>query len=707
MLHPEPHWATVKRIHQAALDRPADERATFLEATCAGDEALLREVQSLLAYLGRADSFMETPAVEAAARMFSDTAETTIVGRALSHYQVDSLLGAGGMGEVYLARDPRLDRKVALKILTIDFASNEDRMLRFTREAKAASALNHPNVAVIHDVGESGGVRFIVMEYVEGHTLAEKIAGQAMPATEIIDVAMQVADALDAADARGITHRDIKPANLMLTPRGQVKVLDFGIAKMTATERLTGTDEGASRTHTAAGRMIGSPSHMSPEQILGNELDGRSDLFSLGVTMYDMATGRLPFVGATRAELMDRVLHAPPDSIAHQNAEIPLELERIIFSCLEKSVERRYLSARNLLLDLRLLKRQIDADVALGRPAIDHDAATPNPARPLEAYELVGRGRAHLLSASIFELPKAVSAFREASELDPTYAAAQAGLALALCGQATSRARPHGEAFAEAKVAALRALGMDAECADAHVALGQVLFLSEWDWLGAERSFQRALEINPNHPEAYLHYGGLMEALGDLDRGLRLKPQALERDPQSVLTLVLIAVSFWNQRRYDDTIAWLNRALDRDPTNLFARELLGGALFKKGDLEGALGQDLKRAELVGAPEEARTAWKQAYNEVKQAYEAGGHCEAVRCILKHVPGEAQRGSTGLRLSILHAEACNLDLAFEHLDRAIDTRDPSLVHLAVAPAWDNLRCDPRYDRCLRRMRLQPVS
>jgi serine/threonine protein kinase len=215
-------------------------------------------------------------------------------------------------------------------------------MLRFTLEAKAASALNHPNVAVIHDAGDSGGVRFIVMEHVEGHTLAAKIAGHALPATEVIDVALQVADALDAAHARGITHRDIKPANVMLTPRGQVKVLDFGIAKTTATEPLTGTDEDASPTLTAVGSMIGSASHMSPEQIVGDEVDGRSDLFSLGVTMYEMATGPLPFVGATRAELIGRILHAPPDSITHQNVKIPLELERIIFSCLEKSVERRY-----------------------------------------------------------------------------------------------------------------------------------------------------------------------------------------------------------------------------------------------------------------------------------------------------------------------------------------------------------------------------
>src|SRR5262249_34335378 len=162
--------------------------------------------------------------------------------------------------------------------------------LRFSREAKAASALNHPNVAVIHDVGESSGVRFIVMEYVEGHTLASTIAGQAMPAADVIDVAIQVAEDLDAAHARGIKIRYIKPANLMLTPRRQVKVLDFGIAKTTATERLTGTDEeDAAHTHTAIGSMIGSASYMSPEQILGHEVDGRSDLFSLGVTMYEMA----------------------------------------------------------------------------------------------------------------------------------------------------------------------------------------------------------------------------------------------------------------------------------------------------------------------------------------------------------------------------------------------------------------------------------
>jgi eukaryotic-like serine/threonine-protein kinase len=700
-------WATVKQMHQAALDRAVSERTAFLDEICAGDEALRCEIQSLLAYQEEAESFIEVPAVEIAARVFSEDIETILVGRVLGHYHIMAFLGAGGMGEVYLAQDPRLDRTVALKILPADLASDPDRMQRFTREAKAASALNHPNVAIIHDVGESGGIRFIVMEHVEGQTLAATIAGRVLAVAEVIDIAAQVADALDAAHAKGITHRDIKPANLMLTPRGQVKVLDFGIAKMTQQEETSLTGQWSADRQTAVGSVIGSAAHMSPEQIVGSEVDSRSDLFSLGVVMYEMATGRLPFTGATRAELIDRILHAPPESITIMNHDLPFELERITLRCLEKTLERRYQSARDLLTDLRELKRQIDTGIAAAKSTIGNDPTSRDAARPLEAYELVGRGRAHLLSGSFFELPQAVSTFQAACDLDPTYAAAHAGLALALCAQAITRAVPQREAFGEAKAAALRALAMDDECADAQVALGQVLLFSEWDWIGAERSFQRALEINPNHPEAYLHYGGLMEALGRLDRGLQLKQQALERDPTSALTLNLIAVSFWNQRRYDDTITWVNKALDRDPTNLFARELRGGAYFKTGDLERMLEDDLTRAELLEVPEATLAAMKRAQAEIKEAYEAGGYREATRCILKHAPSEAGRGRAALVLAVLHAEAGDLDAAFEHLDRAIDARDPGLVHLAVAPQWDGLRGDPRFNQRLARMRLQPVS
>jgi len=356
-------WATVKRIHQAALELEASERTVFLDEACAGDEKLRREVESLQAYEDDAASFMELPAVEATARVLSEAPETTLVGRTLSHYQVVSLLGAGGMGEVYLALDPRLDRTVALKILPGDLASDADRMQRFTREAKAASALNHPNVATIYDVGESDGVRFIAMEHVEGQTLAARIAGRPLAPADIVDIGAQVADALDAAHARGITHRDIKPANLMLTPHGRVKVLDFGVAKTTTrSEGLTRLDDLSTGAQTAVGIVIGSLPYMSPEQVLGREVGHRSDIFSLGVALYEMATGRLPFAGTTPTETMDLILHAQPDSLTGGNGETPAELDRIIGKCLEKDVERRYQSARDLLIDLRALKRKTEAD---------------------------------------------------------------------------------------------------------------------------------------------------------------------------------------------------------------------------------------------------------------------------------------------------------------------------------------------------------
>src|SRR5262245_4038734 len=353
-------WATVKRLHQAALDREPGQRAAFLEGACAGDHALRREVESLLSYESDAEPFMEAPAVDVAAKSVSRDFNMPVVGRTLGHYRVESLLGAGGMGRVYLAFDPRLDRVVALKILPPDLIGDVDRLQRFTREAKAASALNHPNVATIHDIGESAGVRFIVMEYVEGHTLAEKIVGGSLAVAEILDIAVQVADALDAAHAKGITHRDIKPANLMLTPRRQVKVLDFGIAKTVRGEGAPVTEEMATNAQTAVGFVIGSVPYMSPEQVSGHEVDHRSDLFSLGVTLYELTTRRHPFAGATATKTRDRILHAHPEPIAVLNDAIPSELERITLKCLEKDLERRYQSARELLADLRHLQ-QTDA----------------------------------------------------------------------------------------------------------------------------------------------------------------------------------------------------------------------------------------------------------------------------------------------------------------------------------------------------------
>jgi two-component system, LytTR family, response regulator len=277
----------------------------------------------------------------------------------LAHYKVLSLLGKGGMGEVFLAEDMRLHRKVALKVLLPEVAEDKDKLARFVLEARAASALSHPNAAHIYEIGEANGRHFLAMEYIEGQTLEKRLLGEQLPLGEIVSIASQVADALDAAHARGIVHRDIKPANLMIDPRSHVKVLDFGLAKilpLTGTE-IPSSSQLATQFLTSGGVVLGTVSYMSPEQALGRDVDHRTDLFSLGVVLYQMASGKLPFAGASAQETLARILQSPPDALGRLNYELPEEFERIVRKCLEKDRDRRYQSAKELLVDLRGLER--------------------------------------------------------------------------------------------------------------------------------------------------------------------------------------------------------------------------------------------------------------------------------------------------------------------------------------------------------------
>jgi serine/threonine protein kinase/Tol biopolymer transport system component len=300
---------------------------------------------------------------------------TLQAGTRLGRYEISSLLGAGGMGEVYLAVDKQLDRTVALKLLTADVASNQQRMSRFVQEAKAASALNHPNIAHIYEIGETDGTTFIAMEYVEGQTLDALIQGRPMETTAILHLGIQLADALDEAHAKGITHRDIKPSNTVVTARGQLKVLDFGLAKVTRpSEQGVPATDLATQPMTMPGILVGTVLYMSPEQALGRKVDYRSDIFSVGVTLYQMATGKVPFSGATHTEIVDRIAHAQPEAIARLNYNVPAELERIIRKCLEKDLERRYQSARELRIDLENLKREYDSSAV----TLDNAAVQPH-----------------------------------------------------------------------------------------------------------------------------------------------------------------------------------------------------------------------------------------------------------------------------------------------------------------------------------------
>ena len=316
-----------------------------------------------------------------------------IVGSTVAHYQVVEKLGEGGMGVVYRALDTRLNRPVALKTVRPEALGDSERERRLLHEARAASSLSHPNLAHIYEIGDSGGLRYIAMEFVEGETLQARL-GRPIRIIDIIDVAIQVADALDAAHGRGLIHRDIKPANIMITGAasarpGQVKVLDFGLARIRQ-NALPGVS--ASTVAMGQSGVAGTMHYMSPEQALGREADHRGDIFSFGVVLYEMCTGRLPFAGATATEIAERIAHSHPEAIGRFNYEMPAELERIVRKCLDKDPDRRYQTARELVIDFKNLKRDSESGESLPRVV---------PRRSRRAFVLAGIGAgAALLSGS-------------------------------------------------------------------------------------------------------------------------------------------------------------------------------------------------------------------------------------------------------------------------------------------------------------------
>src|SRR5437762_2501700 len=362
-------FQTIEEIYRAALDQEPEQRDAFLDSACKGDAALRRKVEALLSSRQRADGFIESSAVSLAAKLIQNGHGQSLVGYTIGHYKICESIGAGGMGEVYLATDTVAGRRAALKLLPLRFTGDAERLKRFEQEARAVVGLNHPNVVTVYEIGEENSIHYIASELIEGETLRDRLTRGSLQLSEALDVAIQIASALTAAHRAGIVHRDIKPENIMLRPDGYVKVLDFGIAKLAGQEVpvTLPRDEALLMAETNLGSILGTVRYMSPEQASGVPVDKSTDIWSLGVVLYEMVTGYAPFTGDTPQEAMSAILEKEPPRLTSYIAPAPAELQQIISKTLHKDRAQRYRNAHDLLQALKDFRHKLEVEADLAR----------------------------------------------------------------------------------------------------------------------------------------------------------------------------------------------------------------------------------------------------------------------------------------------------------------------------------------------------
>jgi serine/threonine protein kinase len=740
------------------------------------------------------------------------------INQTIGHYKIIQELGQGGMGVVYKAYDTKLKREVAIKFLSPEISLQDQDRERFMIEAQAAAALNHPNIATIHAIEEVDDELFIVMEFVDGPDLKKKVGSDQLSVNSIIDMAIQIAEGLQAAHEKGITHRDIKPANIMLTSKGRVKITDFGLAKMTQASALT-----------KAGMTLGTMAYMSPEQTQGLEVDHRTDIWALGAVLYEMLTGQQPFSGLYEQAVMYAVVNTEPPAIATLRPEVPAELERLVRQALQKNPAQRHQSMKEVIADLKLAgakaatkipapeeksplaiavlpftdlspqkdqeyfcdgmtEELIDAltklegcrvvsrtsafafkgkvqDIrAIGKQlnvghtlagsvrkagnrlrinaqltnvedgfqlwsekydrelddvfAIQDDIASAivkklkmkltsgkesqlvkHYTENLDAYNLYLQARFHLNKRTEEGLKKGVAFCEQAIALDSTYALAYAGLADGFALLGFQGFLPPKEAMPKAKAAAEQALAIDDALAEAHISLGYIRAIYDWNWRESEKEFLRALELNPNHATGHYWYA-LWHLLptSQFENCLAEIKKAQELDPLSLVLSAGIGWQYYFARQFDQAITALQKTLEMDEGFLFARDLLGQAYAQKGlheqaiaEMEKAVALSHRRALSLGA--------------LGHAYAlAGKRDEAWKILDELLVLAQQKYVSSYDVALVYAGLDEKDRAHAWLEKAYEENNGWLSFLNIEPRFDALRPDARFQELIKKVGLK---
>ena len=790
-----------------------------------------------------------------------------MIGQTISHYRILATLGRGAMGTVYRAEDTRLGRVVALKFLSDDLLQDPHGVGRFQREAHAASSLNHPNICAVYDIGEHAGQHFIAMEFLEGSPLHELIARGALPTDRVLELGVELADALQAAHAKGFIHRDIKPANIFVTERGHAKLLDFGLAK--ALDRPAMPVGSTEEQLSDPGAVLGTLAYMSPEQVRGEQLDGRTDIFSLGAVLYEMTTGRRAFPGSTSGTVCEAILNRTPIPVGRVSPESPQRLEETINKALEKDRSLRYQNASELRADLQRLKRDRDGSavslqegaaryagstrwwrrwpaivagaVALaavlvaggqivgvfskaqtidsvavlpfvnssGDPdseylsdgitesLIDRLSQIPNlrvTARSTvfrykgkemdpqkigqdlrvravlsgrllqrdgtlvvrtelmdvedgsqlwgsqynrktadvfalqdelsteiserlrlrltnedkqrltrhytdnpDAYQLYLKGRYYWNQRNPDALLKSVDYYNRAVGLDPGYALAYAGLADTYNMISFFNVTPAREAMPRAKAAAVRALEIDDNLAQAHISLAYVAFTYDWDWPAATRHFDRAIALNREAVSNHSYYPFYLSVAGRFEEAVSVARRALDSDPVSASLSHTLAVQLALSRRVDEAIDECRRTIELDPNYAIAYEVLGGLYASKGMYPEALSSTEKAVGLN--PGSALALANLGYVRAR----SGQREEARRILQQLAAASKERYTSAAAFAIVHVGLGENDQALSWLNKAYEERFLRLAYLRREAIWDPLRHDPRFEDLLHRIGL----